>query len=120
VTVFLGTRRLPLYAAAVHFSGNSRRRWLGVIALGVAVLMLVAAETVLEGKIPPLWLLLYWLVCFVATGVAVVLALREARDLQNQARAEQRALFDRTLKEIEAEARQRQPKPPAPPPPSAS
>ncbi len=96
------------------------RRWWGVGALGVAVVMLMGGETLLKGHLSPLGFVLYWAICFFATGIAIILAFAEVRAVQRNARQQHRALFDSTLKQIEAEARTRgEPEPnhhpPAPP-----
>ncbi len=88
-------------------TGNPKFRWLGVITLGIAILMLVAAETVLEGKLGPLALAIYWVICMVLTATSILLAFAEARAVQRKARAEHHQLFDSTLRDIEREARQR-------------
>jgi hypothetical protein len=79
-------------------------RWVGGIALGGALIMLILGQTVLEGRLRALGFLTYWLVCFLLLGVAVVSALRDFRGLQHRMRQEQRSLLDATLKKIEADA----------------
>jgi len=88
-------------------TGNPKYRWLGVITLGTAILMLVAAETVLQGKLGLLMLAIYWVVCLILTVISIVLAFAEARAVQLKARQEQRELFDKTLQSIEQEKRDR-------------
>ncbi len=80
------------------------RRWLGVIALGLAVVMLTAGETLLQGKLSPAGFVIYWAVCFLVTGVAIVLALAEARAVARSARQQNRVLLESTLREIEQES----------------
>jgi len=89
--------------------GNTgRRRWFGAIVLGVALLMLILGETSLKGKMGDVAFVLYWLVCFVLTGIAIVVAFRDVKAVQNEVRSEQRSLLESTLKDIESEARNRQ------------
>jgi len=89
--------------------GNTgRRRWFGAIVLAVALLMLILGETMLKGKMGDAAFLLYWLVCFVLTGLAIVVAFRDVKAVQNEVRSEQRTLLESTLKDIELEARNRQ------------
>jgi len=87
---------------------TARRRWLGGGALAGALAMLICGETVLRGQLKPFDFILYWLVCFVLTGVAMVVALRDLRALHDRTRQQQRDLLQNTLKEIETEARRRE------------
>jgi hypothetical protein len=80
---------------------------LGATALAVALGMLVAGQTVLTDRLRGASYLVYWLLCFLLTVLAMVVALWDARRLRNQSRQEKRALLDTALKEIEAEARAR-------------
>jgi len=84
---------------------TARRRWFGTLVLLGAVAMLVCGQTVLQGRLKPWLLVIYWPVCFLLTGLAVIAALRDVRALQNRAREEQRDLLESTLKEIETEAK---------------
>jgi len=84
---------------------RARRRWFGAIALGTALVMLIAGETGLKGRLSALGFLLYWLVCFALTSVAIFAAFLDVRALQNQIRREQKDLLDTTLRKIEKEAK---------------
>jgi len=84
---------------------TARRRWLGALALAVALAMLLAGQTVLENHLGPLGSLVYWLVCAGFTGVAILTAFLDVRALQNRSRKEQRELFHATLENIERDAR---------------
>ncbi len=88
-------------------NATARRRWIGALALLVALGLLVCGQTVLEGKLGGLGFMLYWLACFGFTGLAVLIALLDARSLQRRVREEQRDLFQHTLTEIETEAKAR-------------
>ena len=94
----------------------ARRRWIGGLALAAALAMLVAGETVLKNHLRDIGFLIFWLVCFVFTGIAIVMAFLDARALQHRTRREQRDLFEATLRQIEKEARTRPPRKPATPP----
>jgi uncharacterized membrane protein len=85
-------------------SSDTRRRWLGGIALGVALAMLIAGETVLSHRLGPLGFAIFWLVCLLFTCVAIIVAFRDLSVVRRRTREEQRALFESTLGEI---ARQR-------------
>lgn len=87
---------------------RNRRRWWGVVFLGLAMAMLIAGETLLKPHLQGVGLLCYWLGCLlcvtIAAGVAIVDALRTQREL----RAEQRELLERTLQAVEQERQQRE------------
>jgi hypothetical protein len=94
---------------------TSRRRWLGAISLLTALLMLLAGETLLKEQLSPLGYLIYWLVCFGLTFIALAMAFLDLRALGLRAREQQRELFDATLRDIEFQARKRPQTPPQPP-----
>jgi hypothetical protein len=87
---------------------TARRRWLGGGALAGALAMLICGETVLQGRLRPFDFVIYWLFCFVLTGVAMIVAFRDLRALQQRTRQQQRDLLQNTLKEIESEAQRRE------------
>lgn len=86
-----------------------RRRWFGGVVLGAALLMLILGQTVLQGSLSGLAFLFYWLFCLLLTGVAVVIALLDARAVRLELKREKRELLEQTVKEIQDEtiARQR-------------
>lgn len=89
------------------FDANARRRWFGAVVLLAALAMLICGETVLKARLGDLAFIVYWLVCLVLTGLAIMVAFLDARALQRRTRQEQRDLFETTLKQIETEARSR-------------
>ncbi len=89
------------------FDATTRRRWFGALVLLAALGMLAGGETVLKGKLGNLAFIFYWLVCFILTGLAILVAILDARALQRRVRQEQHDLFDTTLKQIETEAKTR-------------
>jgi hypothetical protein len=84
---------------------TTRRRWFGALVLLAALGMLIGGETFLKGKLESLAFIFYWLVCFGLTGLAMLIAILDARALQRRIRQEQHDLFDTTLKQIETEAK---------------
>ena len=86
---------------------NLRLRWFGVGVLAAALGMLIAGETVLRDRLQALGFLLYWFICFCLTGLAVVIALVDARSLRERARAQRRDLLQTALKDIQLEAKAR-------------
>jgi len=86
---------------------TARRRWFGGLVLAGAVGMLVAGETVLKGKLLGKAYWVYWLVCFFLTGLAMLVAFRDARAMLQRTGREQRDLLENTLKEIKSDAQER-------------
>ena len=89
-------------------NATARRRWLGVLFLAGALLMLIAGETVFLNRLGGLAFLVYWLACFGLTGLAVVIALLDARQNRRLLREERRDLLQTTLKDIESAAGKKQ------------
>jgi hypothetical protein len=92
---------------SMGFDATTRRRWLGILVLVAALGMLIAGETVLQGRLENVTFVLYWLVCLLLTTAAIVIAFLDARALRRQTRDEARDLLQNTLKEIETEAKAR-------------
>ena len=84
---------------------RARRRWFGAVALAMALAMLIGGETVLKGRLSAAGFLVYWLVCFALTSLAIFAAFLDVRALQDQIRQEQKDLLDTTLRKIEKEAK---------------
>jgi hypothetical protein len=82
-------------------NSDKRRRWLGAVFLLIALGMLVAGETVLRDRLGKAVFVIYWLGCFVFTGLAALVAILDAAAVGRRARAEQREFLESTLKEIE-------------------
>jgi hypothetical protein len=87
---------------------TARRRWFGAIVLALALLMLILGQTVLQDRLGKVAFVIYWLLCFIFTGLAIVVAFRDVKAVQHEVRSEQRTLLESTLKDIESEARARQ------------
>lgn len=90
-------------------SANAKtlRRRFGVICIAVAILMLIAGETVLKSWLAqsPVTLICYWMGCFILTGLAALAAVLDAARVRQESREEQRALLEDTLRQIEQEKR---------------
>lgn len=88
-------------------NGFLAHRKRGMIFLGIAVLMLIVGETVLRSSLTKVPFLLYWMVVFILTGLAIVFAFLDVAGVQRQAREQQRELLEKTIREI---ARQKEAK----------
>jgi Na+/melibiose symporter-like transporter len=82
---------------------KTRRRWFGALCLLAAIAMLVAGETMLKGRLGALGFFAYWCLCFVATVLAIGVALLDVRAVREETKAAQRALFENTLQKIQEE-----------------
>ena len=87
--------------------GNPRRRRLGTICLMIAVGMLVAGQTVFEPLLFGRRFLVYWLVCFLFTFLAMLAAFSEWLAVWMQAREEQRNLLKQAMTSVERDAETR-------------
>jgi hypothetical protein len=90
---------------------EARRRWFGAFYVIVAGGMLIWGQTVLKSTLESdaAAFLIYWLVCFLFTGMAMITALLDLRSVRRRAREQQRRLLVHTLEEIEQERQQRCP-----------
>ena|SRR5579859_995747 len=86
---------------------KGRRRVIGAVFLAAALGMLIAGQTVLKSSLRDVGFLVYWLLCFVFTGMAIVVAYLDARSLQQRTRREARDLIEHTLGKIETDAKRR-------------
>ena len=91
----------------MDWNATVRRRWLGVGFLLGALLMLVAGQTILREQLRDFGFVVYWLACFGLTGLAVAVALLDARENRRRLRDQRRELLQSTLKDIQAAARER-------------
>lgn len=80
---------------------TARRRAFGVLMLLAALAMLIVGQTVLKNSLQGFGFIVYWLLCFVFTGLAVLVALLDARAVQRRSRREARELVENTLGEIQ-------------------
>ena len=80
---------------------EARRRWFGLLFLALAAGMLIWGQTVLKSCLQGVWFLLYWLVCFVLTGLAILAALLDMRATRRRTREEQRDLIERAWRDIQ-------------------
>jgi hypothetical protein len=84
-----------------------RHRKRGMTFLIVSVAMLILGETLLQSSLGKIPFILYWMVCFVFTGMAILFAFLDVAGVQRQAREQQRELLEKTIREI---ARQKEAK----------
>ena len=93
-------------------SPDVRRRWLGAIFLTAALGMLIAGQTVLQDRLGTTGFILFWLGCFVLTGLALLVAILDFSAVRRRTRKEQLELFENTLKGIEQQKESKSRNPP--------
>jgi hypothetical protein len=81
-------------------TAEARRRWYGLLFLVLAAGMLIWGQTVLRTWLQGFLFLLYWLVCFLLTGLAILIALLDMRATRRRSRAERRELLESAWKDI--------------------
>ena len=69
--------------------------------------MLVAGQTVLQGRMAGAAYIAYWVICLILTTAAIITALADVRATSHQIRRQERELIEHTIKQIEADARNR-------------
>jgi len=79
---------------------NSRRLAAGLF-LGGAGLMLVLGMTILSPQLKGISFLIFWLICFLLTGLAALLALVDLAIIRHTSREKQRNLIKETLEQTE-------------------
>jgi membrane protein implicated in regulation of membrane protease activity len=72
----------------------------GLTFLVLALLMLVLGETLLRQSLSKVPFVLYWVLCFVFTGLAILFAFLDVAGVQRHAREQQRELLEKTIHEI--------------------
>ena len=82
---------------------GSVRRAFGTVCLMVPVGMVILGLTALKRSLDGLTFVVYWLICFLFTFAAIVVALIDLRSVQRQTREETQELFEKTLGDIEPE-----------------
>jgi hypothetical protein len=79
----------------------------GMTFLIISVVMLLLGETVFRSSLSKIPFIIYWMVCFVITGMAILFSFLDVVGVQRRAREQQRELLEKTIEEI---ARQKEAK----------
>jgi len=106
--------RLPGTLIYMGSTSDTRRRWFGAVFLTTALGMLIAGETVLRDRLGNVGFVVFWMVCFLLTCLALLIAFLDAAAVRRRAREEHREFLEKALKDIvrEKEAKSRQPRNP--------
>ena len=72
----------------------------GMIFLIISLVMLILGETVLRNSLGKVPFIIYWMACFLFTGLAIIFAFLDVAGVQRQAREQQRELLEKTINEI--------------------
>ena len=81
----------------------SARRFVPVIFLLAALSMLILGLTAFSPKLTGTAFVTYWLICFLLTGVAAILALIDVALIRRELKKKQRELIESTLAEAQSE-----------------
>src|SRR5947207_352698 len=81
---------------------NTRRRVLGGLLLTAAAGMLIAGQTVWRSQLKeqPRVFVCYWAICFLLTGLTLVMALWDLRAVRQRSRQERAELVKKTWSDI--------------------
>lgn len=96
---FSGVLIVQCYCSSMA-SRRSVRRWIGGLLLAAAVGMLFLGQTVLKARLVDKDFVIYWLVCFLLTGVAAIVALVDFFAVKRDAMEQQKELLDETVENI--------------------
>ena len=107
IGIIFGSTALDGMIPEMALHTTTGRRWFGIAFLGCALLMLIIGQTILNNRLRDLAFLVYWLLCFAFTGLAVAIALLDARENRRRLRQERRDLLHTTLKDIQSDAQKR-------------
>ncbi len=77
---------------------DARRRWFGAFFLIMAAGMLVWGETLLKPHLKGRVFVLYWIGCFLFTGLAILVALLDMRAIRRRTIEQQRELIEKSLR----------------------
>jgi len=90
----------------MSYPADARRRWFGLFFLFIALGLLIWGQTVLEPHLRGVGFLLYWLVCFIFTILALFTALLDLWIVRHRTRQAQQDLLKKTLGEENRDADQ--------------
>ena|SRR5688572_16596987 len=85
---------------------NARRRRAMLILLGIALAMVLAGVTLLAKSLTGLVFMGYWLVCLICMFGAMILAVRDVRDIRSQNREQQTGLMEKAFDDVTAEVKE--------------
>ncbi|MDB6122541.1 MAG: hypothetical protein JWQ71_1534 [Pedosphaera sp.] len=82
------------------YSRDIRRRLAGMVFLTIAAGMLIVGQTVLKPHLQQANFIFYWMVCFLFTGLTLVVALLDLRSIRRRSQDEQKRLIKSTLLDV--------------------
>ena len=77
------------------------RRWLSLAFLALAGGMLLWGQTLLKTRLSGETFIIYWTLCFLFAGLAIIFSLVESMKVRREYRRQQRELIEKTVREIE-------------------
>lgn len=79
------------------------RRWFGLLFIALAGGMVLWGLTLLKSRLEGKAFVVYWTLCFLFTGLAVVVSFLESLRLRRHYQRQQRELVEQTLQKIRRE-----------------
>jgi membrane protein implicated in regulation of membrane protease activity len=83
------------------------RRWYGLLCLVLGGAMLFWGQTVLSSRLTGKTFIIYWTLCFLVTGLALIISLWDSYRLRRQMRQKQQRLLQEMLQQVEQARRER-------------
>ncbi|MEI7730958.1 MAG: hypothetical protein WCO56_15390 [Verrucomicrobiota bacterium] len=84
------------------------RRWFGLLFIALAGGMVLWGFTVLKSRLEGKSFIVYWALCFLFTGLAVIFSFFESLRLRKYYQREQRELIAQAIQEIRKETGEKQ------------
>jgi len=81
------------------------RRWYGLLCLVLGAAMLFWGQTLLKDRLGGKTFVIYWGICFLVTGLALIISLWDSYQLRRQMRQQEKALFKHMLDQVEKASR---------------
>lgn len=93
-----------VHSFAMGFNNDARRRWLGILFLGIAAGLLIWGQTVFEPYLRGLAFMAYYGICFLFTMLAIFTALLDLWILRTRTRLARRDLVKRAFDQLQRAA----------------
>lgn len=83
------------------------RRWYGLLCLVLGGAMLLWGQTLLKDRLDGKSFIIYWTLCFLVTGLALIISLWDSFCLRRQMRRHEKQLLKEMLDQVEKARRER-------------
>lgn len=83
------------------------RRWYGLLCLILGGFMLLWGQTLLKDHLVGKSFIVYWTLCFLVTGAALIISLWDTHRLRRMLREQEKELFKRMVDQVEEARREK-------------